>query len=118
MQLLKIIMQSYEEKVFSADYYAAGIGLTARNLGNILGNMNRCEEALSVADYGIHWTLRKGTGAVLGVLLYDRGWDMEQLNKKTYISVWYHGCAVCNEWLCRGKAGKGRFARDCHNAGG
>lgn len=79
VQLLKIIMQSYEEKVFSADYYAAGIGLTARNLGNILGNMDRCEEALSVADYGIYWTLRRGTGAVLGALLYDRGWDMEQL---------------------------------------
>jgi len=79
IRMLGLVLQSYREKVFSLEYYVAGVGLTARNLGNILGNLGKYEDAIETTDYGIYWALRRGDGVLLKTLLYDRGWDMEHL---------------------------------------
>lgn len=85
--LLQMIMHTYQEKNFSLDYYIAGIELTTRNLGNLLGNVGRYKEAIEVADYGIYWALKRGNCSVLKTLLYDRGWDMEQLGYENDFSL-------------------------------
>lgn len=83
--LLSILLRQYENKPFPLMHYAAGYELTARNLGNLLGNQGKYEEAIAAADKAIKLGLQTGRGAVLKVALYDRGWDMEQLwSKKSF----------------------------------
>ena len=77
--LLEMIRNRYEEQPFSLQHYVAGYEMTMRNIGNILGNLGRHEEAIEIADKGILLGLQAGRGAVLSTTLYDRGWDMEQL---------------------------------------
>lgn len=50
-----------------------------RNLGNLLGNTGRYEEAIRTADKGALLGLQAGRGATLSTTLYDIGWDMEQM---------------------------------------
>ncbi|HKM34592.1 MAG TPA: helix-turn-helix domain-containing protein [Lachnospiraceae bacterium] len=77
--LLSILLKQYENKPFPLRHYAAGYELTARNLGNLLGNQGKFREAIEAADKAIQLGLQTGRGVVLKVALYDRGWDMEQL---------------------------------------
>lgn len=79
IELLQIIRKQYETKPFSLQHYVAGYEVTMRNLGNLLGNAGRYEEAIEVADKGILLGLQAGRGATLSTALYDIGWDMEQL---------------------------------------
>lgn len=81
IKLLQIVQKHYENKPFALMHYVVGYELTMRNLGNVLGNVGRYEEAIEVADKGISLGLQAGRGAVLGTTIYDRGWDMEQLWK-------------------------------------
>lgn len=77
--LLQIIRKQYEEKPFSLKHYVVGYEITMRNLGNLMGNLGRYEEAMEAADKGILLGLMTGRGAILSTTLYDRGWDMEQM---------------------------------------
>lgn len=76
---LSILLQQYENKPFPLMHYAAGYELTARNLGNLLGNQGKYREAIEAADKAIRLGLQTGRGVVLKAAIYDRGWDMEQL---------------------------------------
>ncbi len=83
--LLELLLNQYENKPFSLLHYIAGYELTARNLGNMLGNQGRLQDAIHAADKAIQAGLMAGRGAILNVALYDRGWDMEQLwDEKIY----------------------------------
>lgn len=79
IELLQIIRKQYEEKPFLLEHYVAGYELTMRNLGNLLGNIGKYEEAIEVTNKGILLGLQAGRGAVLSTALYDVGWDMEQM---------------------------------------
>lgn len=79
IELLEIVRRQYENKPFSLKHYVSGYELTMRNLGNVLGNTGRFEEAMEAADKGILLGLQAGRGAVLSTAIYDRGWDMEQM---------------------------------------
>ena len=80
--LLQMVRVQYEDKDFTLEHYVAGYELTMRNLGSVLGNLGKYEEAIIMADKGIKLGLCAGRGAVLSTTLYDRGWDMEQMWKK------------------------------------
>ena len=83
--LLELLLNQYENKPFSLLHYTAGYELTARNLGDKLGNQGRLQDAIHAADKAIKAGLLAGRGAILNIALYDRGWDMEQLwNEKKY----------------------------------
>ena len=79
INLLQIVQKQLENKPFSLEHYVAGYELTMRNLGNVLGNAGRYEEAIEAAEKGIRQGLESGRGAILSLSLYDCGWDMEQL---------------------------------------
>lgn len=79
IELLQIVRKQYEGKPFSLEHYVAGYEVTMRNLGNLLGNIGRYDEAIEVADKGVLLGLQAGRGAVLSTSLYDIGWDMEQM---------------------------------------
>lgn len=79
INLLRIVQKQLEQKPFSLEHYVAGYELTMRNLGNVLGNAGRYEEAIEAAEKGILLGLQAGRGAILSTILYDCGWDMEQL---------------------------------------
>ena len=77
--LLEILKRQYEKKPFPLDYYVAGYELTMLNLGNLLGNVGRYKEAITVSEAVICLGLDAGRGVIAGAALYDVGWDMEQL---------------------------------------
>lgn len=79
IRLLQIVQKQYENKPFVLTHYVAGYELTTRNLGNVLGNVGKYEEAIEVAEKGIRLSLQAGRGTVLIASLYDCGWDMEQM---------------------------------------
>lgn len=82
IELLQIVQQQYERKPFNLMHYVVGYELTMRNLGNVLGNVGRYQEAIESAEKGIKLGLQAGRGAVLIASLYDLGWDMEQMKEK------------------------------------
>lgn len=77
--LLEILKRQYEEKPFPLDYYVTCYEVTMLNLGDLLGNAGRYEEAIAVSEEAIRLGLRAGRGAIASSALYDVGWDMEQL---------------------------------------
>lgn len=77
--LLQIICKQYEAKPFALEHYVVGYEVSMRNLGNLLGNTGRYEEAIRTADKGALLGLQAGRGATLSTTLYDIGWDMEQM---------------------------------------
>lgn len=77
--LLEILKRQYEEKPFPLDYYVAGYEVTMLNLGDLLGNAARYEEAIAASEEVIRLGLREGRGVIASAALYDVGWDMEQL---------------------------------------
>ncbi len=77
--LLYEIKKQYENKPFPLIHYMAGYELTIRNIGNLLGNKKEYEKAIAMAKQGIFLGLKSGRGLMLALLLYDCGWDMEQL---------------------------------------
>lgn len=79
IRLLQMVQKQYERKPFGLIHYVSGYELTMRNLGNILGNVGRYEEAIAAADRGIRLGLQAGRGNILSTTLYDYGWDMEQM---------------------------------------
>lgn len=79
LRLLYEIKKQYENKPFQLIHYMAGYELTIRNIGNLLGNKKEYEQAIAIAGQGISLGLKSGRGLMLTLLLYDCGWDMEQL---------------------------------------
>lgn len=77
--LLEILKKQYEEKPFSLEYYVACYESIMMNMGNLLGNAGRYEEAIAASEKGICLGMRAGRGAVAISNLYGVGWDMEQL---------------------------------------
>lgn len=77
--LLEILKRQYEEKPFPLDYYVACYEVTMLNLGDLLGNAGRYEEAIAASEEAIWLGLNAERGAILLSVLYDIGWDMEQL---------------------------------------
>lgn len=77
--LLEILRRQYEEKPFPLEHYVAGYEVTMLNLGNLLGNAGRYEEAIAASEAVIRLGLDAGRGAIADSALYDVGWDMEQL---------------------------------------
>lgn len=77
--LLEILKRQYEEKPFPLDYYVACYEVTMLNLGDLLGNAGRYEEAIAASEEAIWLGLNAERGAILLSVLYDMGWDMEQL---------------------------------------
>ncbi len=77
--MLYDIKDQYENKPFQIIHYMAGYELTIRNIGNLLGNMREYDKAIHIAEQGIVMGLKSGRGLTLTLLLYDCGWDMEQL---------------------------------------
>lgn len=79
IQILQILQRHYENKPFALSHYVSGYELTMRNLGNVLGNAGRFEEAIEASKKGIRLDLMESRGIILSTMLYDCGWDMEQL---------------------------------------
>lgn len=79
--LLEILKKQYEEKPFSLEYYVACYESIVGNLGNLLGNAGRYEEAIAVSEKGIRLGMGAGRSAMAISTLYGVGWDMEQLWK-------------------------------------
>lgn len=79
--LLEILKKQYEEKPFSLEYYVACYESIAGNLGNLLGNAGRYEEAIAISEKGIRLGMGAGRGVMVISSLYGVGWDMEQLWK-------------------------------------
>ena len=77
--LLEILKRQCKEKQFPLEYYAVCYEVTMLNLGNLLGNAGRYEEAIAASEEVIRLGLGLGRGAIAGSALYDVGWDMEQL---------------------------------------
>ena len=76
---LYLLKDYYERQVFSIEHYRDNYELTLRNLGNMLGNIGRYQEAIEVEKIAIALALRSGRGNILRITLYDMGWNMEQL---------------------------------------
>ena len=76
---LYLLKDYYERQVFSVEHYRDNYELALRNLGNMLGNIGRYQEAIEVEKIAIALALRTGRGNILRVTLYDMGWNMEQL---------------------------------------
>lgn len=96
IRLLEIIRRQLEEKPFSLEHYIANYELTMRNLGNLLGNAARYEEAVEISKIGIRNGLQAGRGSIVAPMLYDCGWDMEKL--------WETGSYTRKDSLCYMKA--------------
>lgn len=79
IMLLEILKKQYEEKPFSLEHYVACYETIMMNLGDLLGNAGRYEEAIAASEEAIRIGLRAGREAVACSALYDVGWDMEQL---------------------------------------
>ena len=77
--LLEILKHQYEKKPFPLDYYVACYEVTLLNLGDLMGNAGRYEEAIAASEEVIRLGLGAGRGAIASAALYDIGWDMEQL---------------------------------------
>ncbi len=77
--LLEILKKQYEEKPFSLEYYVACYESIMDNLGNLLGNAGRYEEAIAASEKGICLGMGAGRSAIATSALYGVGWDMEQL---------------------------------------
>lgn len=82
LELLLVIKEFYERQPFQLKYYRAGYELTLRNIGNLLGNMGKYEEAIEAADKCISLALSLGKVGNVAIALYDKGWNMEKLWKK------------------------------------
>lgn len=96
IRLLEIIRKQLEHKPFSLEHYIANYELTMRNLGNLLGNAARYEEAVEISRIGIRSGLQAGRGSIVAPMLYDCGWDMEKL--------WETGSYKKEDSLCYMKA--------------
>lgn len=92
IRLLQVIRKQLENKPFSLEHYIANYELTMRNLGNLLGNAARYEEAVEISRIGIRNGLLAGRGSIVAPMLYDCGWDMEKL--------WEKGSYTKEESLC------------------
>ena len=85
LKLLYTIKQFYERQPFQLRYYRAGYELTMRNIGNLLGNIGKYEEAIEAADSCIKLALSLQKMGNMSLALYDKGWNMEKLwEKKLY----------------------------------
>lgn len=82
IMLLEILKRQYEEKPLSLEHHAACYEMVMDNLGNLLGNAGRYEEAIAVSERGFCIGMGAGRGAIAATLLYSVGWDMEQLWEK------------------------------------
>lgn len=81
IKLLSLIREQLENKPFALENYIPNYELTMRNLGNLLGNEGRYEEAIEASKIGIRRGLQAGRGSIVTLMLYDCGWDMEKLWK-------------------------------------
>lgn len=81
MEWLELLRRFYERQNFQESHYAKGYILTLRNLGNLLGETGEFERAIQYEDTAIRLALEMGKANCLFELLYDRGWNMEQLWK-------------------------------------
>lgn len=79
IKLLSLIREQLENKPFALENYIPNYELTMRNLGNLLGNEGRYEEAIDASKIGIRRGLQAGRGSIMALMLYDCGWDMEKL---------------------------------------
>lgn len=84
LELLYLVKKFYERQPFQLRYYRAGYELTMRNIGNLLGNMGKYEEAIKAADDCIKLALNLQKGGNISSALYDKGWDMEKLWEKKF----------------------------------
>ena len=81
IELLKVVKEFYERQFFALEYYEVGYKLTLRNLGNLLGNLGKYEEALRLANSCVKLSLNSGEIGSANVALYDIGWEMEHLEE-------------------------------------
>ncbi|MBQ7954608.1 MAG: helix-turn-helix transcriptional regulator [Lachnospiraceae bacterium] len=84
IEWLHVVRQYYERQILDVSHYVRGYEMTLRNLGDLLGNANEFEEAIQYEDTAICLGLQMKKTNVLGLTLYDRAWNMEQLWGKDY----------------------------------
>jgi len=107
LNLLYDVKNQYENKPFQLMHYIVCYELVIRNIGNLLGNLGQYEEAIEIAEQGIQMGVKMGRGLSLALLLYDCGWNMEQLwqtgkhTKKE--SLYYIKASVALNMLFYGK---------------
>ena len=78
---LRLLLQYYDkldpERRKGMDNYERAL----RNLGDLLGNRQEYMEAIQAEDIAIRMALVTGKADVLRLTLYDRTWNMEQLQE-------------------------------------
>lgn len=95
--LLEILKKQYEEKPFSLEYYVACYESIMDNLGNLLGNAGRYEEAIAASEKGICLGMGAGRSAIATSALYGVGWDMGSFGR---LGLHKRKPSLCEGFLC------------------
>lgn len=82
IQWLELVKRFYEQQPFHMNHYVRGYELTLRNLGDLYGEIEAYENAIQCEDVAIKLSLETESAHVLRMLVFDRGWNMEQLSVK------------------------------------
>ena len=84
IDLLLVIKQQYENSFLGLRHYARYYESICRNIGDVLGNNGQYEAGIQVEYDGIRSALKSGLESILSTMIYDCGWNMEQLWNDTY----------------------------------
>ena len=84
IDLLLVIKQQYENSFLGLQHYARYYESICRNIGDVLGNNGQYEAGIQVEYDGIRSALKSGLESILSTMIYDCGWNMEQLWNDTY----------------------------------
>lgn len=84
IEWLRLLKEYYERQPLEKRHYIDGYELTLCNLGDLLGNQKKYEEAIRLEDIANREELKAGQGDGLRLTLYDKAWNMEQQWGSTY----------------------------------
>lgn len=84
IDLLLVIKQQYENSFLGLQHYARYYESICRNIGDVLGNNGQYEAGIQIEYDGIRSALKSGLESILSTMIYDCGWNMEQLWNDTY----------------------------------
>lgn len=78
IEWLRLLKEYYERQPLDKRHYIDGYELSLCNLGDLLGNQKKYEEAIRLEDIANKLSLKAGQGDGLHLTLYDEAWNMEQ----------------------------------------
>lgn len=81
IDLLSAIKRKYEDSFLDLRHCVNHYEVVCRNLGDLLGNAGRYEEGIQVEYEGIECAMKSSAGAILGPMLFDCGWNIEEILK-------------------------------------